>query len=81
MTEEEDTSQDTKDRLEYLGSIIASVILIGTMALIALVAFGFASLGGIPQAWFVAIVIPVVIMSAIQVFGEDVYSVFKENSE
>lgn len=75
----EGTTQETKNKLEYLGSVIASIILIGTMGLIAAVAFGVASLGGVPQAWFVAIVIPIVIMSAIQVFGKDVYDVFKKN--
>lgn len=77
----DDTSSETQDNLEYIGSILASLILIGLMILIGAVAFGAATLSGIPQAWFIAIVVPVVMMAAIQAFGKDVYEVFQKARE
>ncbi|AGM11365.1 hypothetical protein M199_gp035 [Halogranum tailed virus 1] len=74
----DDTSQETSDNLEYIGSILASLILLGVMALIGAVALGVASLSGVPQAWFIAVVVPIVIMAAIQAFGKDVYAVFQK---
>jgi len=77
----DDTTQETENNLEYLGSIIASLVIIGTMLLLGAVALGVATLGPIPQAWFIAIIVPLVIMAAIQVFGKDVYQVFKKSQE
>jgi len=77
----DDTSQETTNNLEYIGSIVAAIVLLGTMALIGLVALGIASLGGIPQAWFIGVIVPIVTMAAIQVFGKDVYNIFKKHRE
>jgi hypothetical protein len=49
------------------------------MGTISASTFGYADLSAVPQAWLVTIVVPIVIMSAIQAFGDDVYRVFKTN--
>lgn len=71
-------SDETNDRLEYLGSFLASLVVLGTMALVAATAAGFASLSVIPQSWFALVIVPLVIMAAIQAFGKDVFQAFKE---
>jgi len=49
------------------------------MGTISATAFGYADPSAVPQSWLVTIVIPIVMMSAIQAFGDDVYRVFKTN--
>lgn len=71
-------SDKTKSRLEYIGSFLASLVILGTMALVGATAAGAATLAAIPQGWFALIVVPLVIMAAIQAFGKDVFETFQE---
>jgi len=75
-------TEKTDSYLEYIGSLLASVVIIATVFIIGAAVYGFANLGAVPQQWFVGVVVPLVIMSAIQAFGAEVYDVFtKNNSE
>ncbi len=71
------STTQAKNNLEYIGSVLSSAILLITIGTISANAFGYADLSLVPQSWLATIVVPVVIMSAIQVFGDDVYRVFK----
>jgi len=71
------STTQAKNNLEYIGSALSSAILLITMGTISASTFGYADLSVIPQSWLATIVVPVVIMSAIQAFGDDVYRVFK----
>lgn len=71
--------QETMSNLEYLGSILAVIVIISFTLLIILATIGYANLGRVPQSWFAAVIVPVVIMSAIEAFGQEVYNVFKNN--
>jgi len=66
--------------LEYIGSILASGVILATMWILLMATVGNANLSAIPQNWFVGVVVPLVIMSAIQAFGAEVYDVFTKNS-
>lgn len=77
----DDTPEETKRTLEYIGSIVGGIILLLTFGLIFLATTGTASLSGIPEVWFMTVIFPIIIMAAIQVFGEDVYNVFKKNQD
>jgi len=74
-----DIDQETVNRLEYLGSILATIVIISFTLLIILSTIGYADLKTIPQSWFVALIVPIVLMSAIEAFGQEVYNVFKNN--
>jgi hypothetical protein len=67
------------NNLEYIGSILASIVIVSITATIILATVGVATLGVVPQAWFVGIIVPLVIMSLIEAFGEEVYKVFTKN--
>jgi uncharacterized membrane protein len=71
------STTNAKNNLEYIGSALSSAILLITICTISASTFGYADLGAVPQSWLVTIVVPIVIMSAIQAFGDDVYRVFK----
>lgn len=73
------STTQAKNNLEYIGSLLSSAILLLTIGTISASTFGYADLSAVPQAWLVTIVVPIVIMSAIQAFGDDVYRVFKTN--
>lgn len=70
---------EAKNNLEYIGSLLSSAILLLTIGTISASTFGYADLSAVPQSWLVTIIVPIVIMSAIQAFGDDVYRVFKTN--
>jgi len=81
MPKEKSTiTEKTDSYLEYIGSLLASVVILATVFIIGAAVYGFASLGAVPQQWFVGVVVPLVIMSAIQAFGAEVYDVFTKNS-
>jgi len=65
--------------LEYIGSVVAALLLLATWAYIGLAAVGEADLSAIPQDWYLGIILPTVIMAGIQVFGKDVYEIFSKN--
>lgn len=71
--------QETTNHLEYLGSILAAIVILATVSLAILTATGYADLALIPQPWFVAVIVPIVTMSAIEAFGAEVYDVFTKN--
>ncbi len=76
---ESDIDRETKSNLEYLGSLFGGIVILWVLATVTLVALGTATVNGIPQAWFATVIVPVVLMAAIQVFGKDVYNVFKKS--
>jgi len=67
------------NNLEYIGSVVAALLLLATWAYIGLAAVGEAELSAIPQDWYLGIILPTVIMAGIQVFGKDVYEIFSKN--
>ena len=65
--------------LEYIGSIVAGLILFVTWAFLGAAILGYGNLSNIPQDWYIGIILPTVIMAGIQVFGKDVYEIFSRN--
>lgn len=45
-------TRSTQTRVRYLGSVMAAILIVGWMALVGAVAFGYASLGGIGASAF-----------------------------
>jgi hypothetical protein len=72
------STSEARNNLEYIGSVLSSVILLLTMATVTASTLGYANLDAVPQQWLITVVIPIVIMSAIQAFGDDVYRVFQK---
>lgn len=77
-SDKSDEYEKTKDRLEYFGSFLASIVILTTMALVGATAAGVANIAAVPQSWFALVVVPLVIMAAIQAFGRDVFQAFQE---
>jgi len=77
----ESPDQNVTNNLEYIGSTLASVVIVSFTAIMLIATLGYADLGAVPQQWFVGVVIPLLVMSAIQAFGEDVYEVFKSSKD
>lgn len=74
----DDNLNTKKNKIEYLATFVASVVILSIVGLIAAAAAGAVSLGLIPQEWFALIIVPIVVMSAIQTFGKDVFNTFKK---
>ena len=68
-------TEKTDSYLEYIGSLLASVVVLATVFIMGAAVYGYASLEAVSQQWFVGVVVPLVIMSAIQAFGAEVYDV------
>ncbi len=79
MAETPPVDPSAHSNLEYIGSIVAGLILLTTWTYIGLAALGKADLSAIPQDWYLGIILPTVIMACIQVFGKDVYDIFSKN--
>lgn len=75
----DDINKETKSNLEYLGSILGGIVILWVLATVTLVALGTATVSGIPQAWFATVIVPLVLMAAIQVFGKDVFDTFRNS--
>jgi hypothetical protein len=71
----ESPDKNVTNNLEYIGSTLASIVIMMAATL------GYADLGAVPQPWFVGVVIPLLVMSAIQAFGKDVYEIFKSSKD
>jgi len=67
------------NNLEYIGSVVAALLLLATWAYLGLAILGQGDLSAIPQDWYLGIILPTVIMAGIQVFGKDVYEIFSKN--
>jgi len=65
--------------LEYIGSVVAALILFTTWAFLGAAILGYGNLSHIPQDWYIGIILPTVIMAGIQVFGKDVYEIFSKS--
>jgi len=65
--------------LEYIGSVVAGLILLTTWAYLGVAILGRGELSAIPQDWYLGIILPTVIMAGIQVFGKDVYDIFTKS--
>jgi hypothetical protein len=65
--------------LEYIGSIVAGIILLTTWAYLGVAILGYGELSAIPQDWYIGVILPTVIMAGIQVFGKDVYDIFTKS--
>jgi len=72
-------TEKTDSYLEYIGSMLASIVILATVFIIGAAVYGYANLEAVSQQWFVGVVVPLVIMSAIQAFGAEVYDVFTKN--
>jgi uncharacterized membrane protein len=79
MAETPPVDPSAHSNLEYIGSIVAGLILLTTWTYIGLAALGKADLSAVPQDWYLGIILPTVIMAGIQVFGKDVYDIFSKN--
>jgi uncharacterized membrane protein len=79
MADTQSVNPSAHNNLEYIGSVVAALLLLATWAYIGLAAVGKAELSAIPQDWYLGIILPTVIMAGIQVFGKDVYKIFSKN--
>jgi hypothetical protein len=73
--------KDVTNNLEYIGSALASIVIVSFTAVMVAATLGYADLSAVPQPWFVGVVVPLLVMSAIQAFGKDVYEIFKSRAE
>jgi len=79
MAETPPVDPSAHSNLEYIGSIVAGLILLTTWAYLGVAILGQGELSAIPQDWYLGIILPTVIMAGIQVFGKDVYEIFSKN--
>ena len=79
MAETPPVDPSAHSNLEYIGSIVAGLILLTTWAYLGVAILGRGELSAIPQDWYLGIILPTVIMAGIQVFGKDVYNIFSKN--
>jgi len=77
----ESPDKNVTNNLEYIGSTLASIVIVSFTAIMMAATLGYADLGAVPQPWFVGVVIPLLVMSAIQAFGKDVYEIFKSSKD
>jgi uncharacterized membrane protein len=79
MADTPSVNLSTHSNLEYIGSVVAGLILLTTWAYLGVAILGHGELSAIPQDWYLGIILPTVIMAGIQVFGKDVYDIFTKN--
>jgi len=79
MAETPPVDPSAHSNLEYIGSVVAGLILLTTWAYLGVAILGRGELSAIPQDWYLGIILPTVIMAGIQVFGKDVYEIFSKN--
>jgi len=79
MADTSPVNPSAHNNLEYIGSVVAALLLLATWAYIGLATLGKADLSTIPQDWYLGIILPTIIMAGIQVFGKDVYKIFSKN--
>lgn len=75
--DDDSTTTSTRERWEYIGTVLATVVLVSLPVLILAVAMGVMTLSGITQGWYV-LYSTVVLMAATWAFGKEALDAVSE---